>query len=62
MNIYYYYNNAERESNKSPLVFYCEAENIIDADKLYKEFVGVDPRKQNFVGCQIVKKVEKIGE
>ncbi len=47
---YVYRNNSD---NEHEIIFECEAEDILEADKLYKEKMGNDPAKQNFVGCEI---------
>lgn len=42
------------DKNKTPPqeIFRCEAEDILQADKKYKEATGKDPAKQPHVGCE----------
>lgn len=35
----------------TPTIFQCEAESILEADKLFEEAVGKDPSKMKHVGC-----------
>jgi len=49
MNKYIYTDNLKKE-----VVFECEAENILAADKKYEEKTGKNPVKQSFIGCQII--------
>jgi hypothetical protein len=43
-----------RDKNFTPPkeVFRCEAKDILEADRQYKESVGKDPAKQPHVGCE----------
>lgn len=43
-----------RDKNFKPWkeVFACEAKDIIEADKKYKESMGKDPAKQPHIGCE----------
>lgn len=45
---------AYRDKRKSPpeLVFECEADNILEADALYRAAGHGDPAKQPYVGCE----------
>lgn len=40
------------------IIFECEANDILEADKKYKEAIGEDPRKQSYVGVQILEITE----
>ncbi|MDP2676357.1 MAG: hypothetical protein Q8O83_01590 [bacterium] len=35
------------------VVFKCEAEGILEADAMYIEAVGNDPKKEPHIGCSI---------
>jgi hypothetical protein len=48
MNKYTYRDNSKPEK---PIIFLCVASDILEADKLYEEKIGIDPAKQCFVGC-----------
>lgn len=37
------------------VIFVCDAENIMEADKLYTEVIGKNPTKQPYVGVKIEK-------
>ena len=52
MNKYVYTDNTKHDSK---IVFCCEAKDILEADKAYKEKTGKDVMKQPHVGCQIIK-------
>lgn len=43
-----------RDKRKMPaeLVFECEADNILEADALYRAAAHGDPVKQPYVGCE----------
>lgn len=47
MNKYVYTDNSKKE-----IVFVCEAENILEADKLYEETTGFNVVKQSYIGCE----------
>lgn len=49
---YIYVNNSKDRE----VVFECEAEDILEADKKYTAATGHDPRKQNNIGCSILNK------
>ena len=49
MKTYVYTDNSQTEK---PVVFICEAGDILEADKLYKETIGLDPVKQSHIGCE----------
>jgi hypothetical protein len=36
------------------IIFECIANGILDADKMYQDKIGVDPSKQNYIGCSAV--------
>ena len=40
--------------NGNNIVFECDAESILDADKLYQEKIGKHPQKQAYVGCEVI--------
>jgi len=37
----------------APVIFECEAENILEADALYEKATGQKASKQGHVGCEI---------
>lgn len=39
---------------KGKVIFQCQAEGILEADKKYEEATGKDPEKQCHVGCEII--------
>jgi hypothetical protein len=41
------------EYPKDRVVFECDAESILEADKKYKEATDKDVVKQPYIGCQI---------
>jgi len=50
--IYYDHSIIELvHSVEGKIIFECVANNILEADKMYKEVVGKDPDKQNYIGC-----------
>ena len=46
--VYTYVDNNTPEKAE---VFTCTASDIMEADKMYKEETGNDPRKQSHIGC-----------
>ena len=49
MKTYIYRDNSTPEKK---IVFQCKAENILEADLLYKEATGKDVVKQFYIGCE----------
>lgn len=47
------YTYSDKRSAPAKPVFECIAENILDADKLYREATKQDPVKQPYVGCEV---------
>lgn len=44
---------TDHSGAEDKIVFECVATGIYEADKMYEEKTGKDPRKQNYVGCEI---------
>jgi hypothetical protein len=42
-------------------VFVCRAENILEADAIYRMATKNDPVKQPYVGCEGVPELESVG-
>ena len=49
----YIYSNNEMSGH--PVVFECEAFDILEADSLFEERIGKAPDKENHISCSIVK-------
>lgn len=49
MNHYIYYDN--KVIWRGGIAFECDAENILEADKLFKEATGKDVVKMPWIGC-----------
>jgi hypothetical protein len=49
---YVYCNN---EISGRPIVFECDAFDILEADDLYEKALGVKPERQNHIGCSVIK-------
>ena len=50
---HYIYSNNEMAGH--PVVFECDALDILEADKLFEEKIGKTPDKQNHISCSILK-------
>lgn len=50
---HYTYNNTDISGH--PIIFECDANDILEADKKYEEKVGRAPDKQNHISCSIIK-------
>jgi hypothetical protein len=50
---HYIYSNNELPGH--PVIFECDAFDIIKADDLYEERLGIRPERENHIGCSIVK-------
>jgi len=50
---HYFYSNNEMSGH--PVVFECEAFDILEADKLFEERIGKAPDKENHISCSMVK-------
>ena len=49
----YIYSNNEMSGH--PVVFECEAFDILEADRLFEERIGKAPDKENHISCSMVK-------
>jgi len=50
MNLKFFYWNHK---NGDTLIFECEAEGILDADKLFETATGIKADKTPHIGCEI---------
>lgn len=51
-----YYSYRDNSKPERPVIFECRAGSITEADLMYEKETGIDPRKQNHVGCVISKR------
>ncbi len=52
MNTYTY---CDKRKTPPCVVFICQANDILEADKFYLNHTGDDPSKQSYIGCEIHK-------
>lgn len=50
----YVYSDKNAQPNK--VVFRCEADNILEADALYRLAIGKDPAKERYIACESFEK------
>lgn len=49
----YTYTNNEMEGH--PVVFECEASDVVEADALFEAKIGKAPDKENHISCSAIK-------
>ena len=50
------YTYIDYQEKPPKIIFQCEADNILEADHLYKVATGKNVSKQAHIGCQIEEK------
>lgn len=50
MKTYIYTDNVKKK-----VLFECQADDILEADKLFQQHTGLDPVKERGVGCEVLK-------
>lgn len=48
----YIYSDKGQQPNK--VVFQCQADNILEADALYRVTLGKDPAKEKYIACEVI--------
>jgi hypothetical protein len=51
----WHYTYTNNEMSGHPVVFECDAFDILEADSLFEERIGKAPDKENHISCSIVK-------
>lgn len=52
----WHYTYTNNDISDRPKIFECDADNIEEADRQYAEKMGINPDRQNHIGCSFVKK------
>jgi hypothetical protein len=51
----WHYTYSNNELSGHPVVFECEADDIVEADDLYEKKLGIRPDRGSHIGCSIIK-------
>ncbi len=51
----WHYTYTNNEMSGHPVVFECDAFDILEADKLFEERIGKVPDKENHISCGVIK-------